>query len=371
MTETTTATETATDTATDAHETLAEQLVAGTTAGFETLSVWVGLRLGLYAALDGGPSTPDEIARHAGVDARYAREWLEHQAAAGIVTVEDAAAEPGKRRYFLTPAHREVLLDETSPFHAAPMAMALASVGRVLDQLLSAYRTGAGIDSADYGDDIRDHIAGMNRPMFAHELADVWIPAVPGLAERLTSDPPARVLDVACGSGWSSVCLAQAYPKAHVDGLDLDAASIERARRLAADTGVADRVAFRVADAAAPGLDGPYDAALIFESLHDMAQPVAALAAARQRLADDGVVLVGDERAAETFTAPAGDLDRLFYGFSVFHCLPAGRTQQPSAATGTVLRPETLRDYARQAGFTDVEVLDIDNAFWRFYRLAG
>lgn len=371
MTETTTATETATDTATDARETLAGQLVAATTAGFETLSVWLGLRLGLYVALDEGPGTPEEVARRAGVDARYTREWLEHQAAAGIVAVDDPVAEAHERRYSLTPAHREVLLDETSPFHAAPMAMALASVGPILDELLSAYRTGAGVEFADYGDDIRDHIAGMNRPMFVHELADEWVPAVFGLAERLTSDPPARVLDVACGSGWSSVCLAQAYPKVRVDGLDLDAASIERARRLAADTGVADRVAFHVADAAAPGLDGPYDAALIFESLHDMAEPVAALAAARWRLAGDGVVLVGDERAAETFTAPAGDLDRLFYGFSVFHCLPAGRAQQPSAATGTVLRPDTLRDYARQAGFTDVEVLDIDNDFWRFYRLAG
>lgn len=357
--------------ATDARETLAEQLIAGTTAGFETLSVWLGLRLGLYAALDEEPGTPLEVARRAGVDARYAREWLEHQAAAGIVSVEDPAAEAEARRYSLTSAHREVLLDETSPFHAAPMAMALASVGPILEELLAAYRTGAGISFAAYGDEIRDHIAGMNRPMFTHELVSEWIPAVPGLADRLAADPPARVLDVACGTGWSSVCLAQGYPKVRVDGLDLDAPSIERARRLATDTGMADRVAFHVADAAAPGLDGPYDAAMVFEALHDMAQPVAALAAIRQRLTDDGVVLVGDERAAEAFTAPAGDLDRLFYGFSVFHCLPAGRIQQPSAATGTVLRPDTLRDYARQAGFTDVEVLEITNDFWRFYRLAG
>lgn len=360
-----------TTTTVDPREALAEQLVGATSAGFEALSVWLGLRLGLYTALDEGRATPGELARRAGVDARYAREWLEHQAVAGIITVDDPAAEPDARHYSLTPAQAEVLLDATSPFHAAPMSLALASVASVLPELREAYRTGAGVDFSAYGDDLRDHIVGMNRPMFTHELADVWVPAVPGLAERLRADPPARVLDVACGSGWSSVCLARGYPKVHVDGLDMDPASVERARATAADAGVADRVTFRVADAADPGVDGPYDAALLFEALHDMAQPVAALAAIRERLTDDGVVLVGDERAAETFTAPGGDLDRLFYGFSVLHCLPAGRTQTPSAATGTVLRPDTLRDYAHQAGFTHVDVLDVDNDFWRFYRLAG
>lgn len=360
-----------TPTTDDPREALAEQLVGATSAGFEALSVWLGLRLDLYAALDDGSATAGELADRAGVDGRYAREWLEHQAVAGIVAVDDAAAEPDARRYSLTPAQSEVLLDVTSPFHAAPMALALASVASVLGELRRAYRTGVGVDFAAYGDDIRDHIVGMNRPMFVHELADLWVPAVPGLAQRLVGDPPARVLDVACGSGWSSVCLARGYPKARVDGLDMDATSIERARHTAAEAGVADRVTFRVADAADPGLDGPYDAAMIFEALHDMAQPVAALAAIRQRLTDDGVVLIGDERAAETFTAPGSDLDRLFYGFSVLHCLPAGRTQTPSAATGTVLRPDTLRDYAHRVGFAHVDVLDVDNDFWRFYRLAG
>lgn len=355
----------------DPREALAEQLIGDTSGGFEALSVWLGLRLGLYAALGEGPATAAELAGRAGVDARYAREWLEHQAVGGIITVEDATAEPDARRYFLTAAQSEVLLDTSSPYHAAPMPLALASVAGVLPELREAYRTGAGVDFAAYGDDIRDHIVGLNRAQFESELADVWIPAVPGLAERLRADPPARVLDVACGCGASSVCLARAFPKVRVDGLDMDPASIERARAAAAEAGVIDRVAFRVADAADPGSDGPYDAALIHEALHDMAQPVAALAAVRQRLAADGVVLVGDERVAETFTAPGDDLDRMFYGFSVLHCLPVGRTQTPSAATGTVLRPDVLRDYAHQAGFAHVDVLDVDNDFWRFYRLAG
>lgn len=355
----------------DPREALAETLVAGTTAGFEMLSVWLGLRLGLYSSLAEAPGTPSEVARRASVDARYAREWLEQQAASGILAVDDPTRRPEQRRYSIDAPQREVLLDETSPFHAAPMTMALASVGSVLPKLVHAYRSGAGVEFADYGDEIRDHIAGLNRPMYEHELADTWIPAVPGLAERLAADPPARVLDVACGSGWSSVHLARAYPKIRVDALDADAGSINRAHDHAVEAGVADRVTFRVADAADTGPEAVYDAALIFEALHDVPHPVEVLAAIRRQLTDDGVVLIGDVRTGEEFTAPADDLDRLFYGFSLFHCLPAGRTSAQSAATGAVLRPDTLRDYARQAGFTDVRVLDIENDFWRFYLLAG
>lgn len=362
---------TATDTAAQA-EAFAERLVSDTVAGFQTLCVWLGLRLGLYARLaEAGEATADELAEQAGVDARYTREWLEQQAVAGVLAVDDVAAAPGRRRYHLPAGHRDVLLDETSPAHAGPMTLALAAIARVLPDLLEAYRTGDGIPYAAYGDDIRDHVAGLNRPMFEHELAATWIPAVPGLAERLAADPPTRVLDVACGSGWSSVCLARAYPKVRVDGLDLDVASIERARQAATTAGVDDRVRFAVADAAAPGFDGPYELALCCEALHDMARPVAALRAVRELLADSGSLLVADERVAETFTAPGDLIERMFYGFSVLHCLPAGRTETPSAATGTVLRPDTLRAYAREAGFTSVQVLDVDNDFWRFYRLSG
>lgn len=356
---------------TDPREALAEQLIAGTTASFEMLSVWLGLRLGLYSALAEAPGTAAEVAQRAGVDARYAREWLEHQAVAGILAVDDPSRGAEQRRYSINEPHREVMLDPTSPFYAAPMTMALASVTSVLNKLVHAYRTGAGVEFADYGEEIRDHIAGMNRPMYEHDLASTWIPAVPGLADRLAADPPARVLDVACGSGWSSVHLAHAYPKVRVEGVDADAGSIDRAQDHAAEAGVTDRVTFRVADAAVPGPDGAYDAAVIFEAVHDVPHPVETLAAIRRQLTEDGVVLVADVRSAEEFAAPGDDLDRMFYGFSLFHCLPAARTRTPSAATGAVMRPDTLRDYARQAGFTDVRVLDIDHDVWRFYLLAG
>ncbi|HWM07840.1 MAG TPA: class I SAM-dependent methyltransferase, partial [Solirubrobacteraceae bacterium] len=222
----------------------------------------------------------------------------------------------------------------------------------------------------DYGDDTREGIAELNRTMFVNELGTSWLPAIPDVHARLRASPPARVADLGCGTGWSSIALARAYPEAAVDGVDVDAASIETARGHAAAEGLQDRVRFLQHDASAPKLDGAYDLVTIFEALHDMGRPVEALAAARRSLADGGTVIVADERVAERFTAPGDDLERLMYGFSVVHCLAVARADhEDSAATGTAMRPDTLRAYARDAGFRRVEVLAIDNDFWRFYRL--
>ncbi|MGH3799059.1 MAG: class I SAM-dependent methyltransferase [Pseudonocardiaceae bacterium] len=353
-------------------EAFADRLVGDLTASMETLGVWLGLRLGLYEAMDRvGAGTAAELASTAGIDPRYAREWLEQQAVAGVLVTTDAGCDAEDRRYALPTPHREVLLDQVSPYFVAPATYALASFARVLPELLTAYRTGAGVPFATYGEEIRDHIEQFNRPMFVNDLATHWLPAVPDLHARLGTDPPARVADIACGAGWASIALAQGYPKARVDGFDLDAASIRRAKRNAAAAGVDDRVSFAVRNAADPQLTGRYDAAMIFEALHDLARPVEALAAARALLADGGCLIIGDERVAETFTAPGNEVERLMYGFSILHCLPVSRTETPSAATGTVLRPATLRAYATQAGFAEVEVLPVENDMWRFYRLAG
>ncbi|MGH3992631.1 MAG: class I SAM-dependent methyltransferase, partial [Pseudonocardiaceae bacterium] len=284
-------------------EAFAQRLVTDLMTSMETLGVWLGLRLGLYAALDrAGTSTAAELASNAGIDARYAREWLEQQAVAGVLVTTDTGRDAEDRRYELPRPHREVLLDEVSPYFVAPTSYALAGVARVLPELLTAYRTGAGVPYAAYGDEIRDHIEQLNRPMFVNDLAANWLPAVPDLHARLQADPPARVADIACGAGWASIALAQGYPKVIVDGFDLDEESIRRAKRNATEAGVDDRVSFAVRDAADPGLAGRYDAALLFEALHDMARPVEALTAIRELLASGGCLVVGDEKVAETFT---------------------------------------------------------------------
>ena len=155
-----------------------------------------------------------------------------------------------------------------------------------------------------------------------------------------------------------------------MDGFDVDSASIEAARANAASEGLEDRIQFHVQDASEPSLGGNFDVVTIFEALHDLGRPVEALASARRSLTEGGVVIIADERVAETFTAPGDDVERIMYGFSVVHCLPVGRADhEDSAATGTAMRPETLRGYAREAGFSSVDVLPIENDFWRFYRL--
>jgi hypothetical protein len=154
-----------------------------------------------------------------------------------------------------------------------------------------------------------------------------------------------------------------------VDAIDVDAVSVDRARANVDAAGLSDRVHPVLRDASDPDLGGPYDLVTIFEALHDMNHPIEALRAVRASLADGGSVVVADERVAETFAPPGDEIERFNYGWSVLHCLAVGMLDDDSAGTGTVIRPDTVRAYAAEAGFSQVEVLPIDHDFWRFYRL--
>jgi ubiquinone/menaquinone biosynthesis C-methylase UbiE len=209
----------------------------------------------------------------------------------------------------------------------------------------------------------------MNRVLFLQELGQKWLPSIPDVDERLRSGRPARIADIGTGVGWASIGMARAYPNAQVDGFDLDGPSIEQARRNVAGTEVADRVRFFESDAAALKLDEHYDLVTALECVHDMADPVGVLATMRRLAGPDGAVLVMDERVADRFMDDGNGLEAFYYGFSVLHCLPAGMAESSSAGTGTVMRADTLRRYALEAGFRQVEVLPIDNVFFRVYRL--
>src|SRR3712207_1586246 len=347
-----------------------EDLFEKIIGAMEVATVYLGDRLGLYQALaEGGPATPHELAERTGTHERYTREWLEQQAATGILEVEEQSEQPQGRRYGLPAGHAEVLLDRDSLNYLAPVARFTMGLVRPLPALVDAFRAGEGLPYANYGADAREGQADANRPMFVNLLGSEWLPSVPDVHERLLAAPPARVADIGCGTGWSSISIARAYPKAHVDGYDFDEPSIELARQNADEAGVADRVTFHVRDASDPALGGRYDLATAFECIHDMGRPVEALRAMRSMVGKDGAVLVVDERVGEGFTAPSDEIERLMYGFSVLHCLPVGMAEQPSAATGTVMRPATLRRYAAEAGFSGVEMLPIENDLWRFYRL--
>lgn len=349
---------------------LVGRLFEASIGAMDVLAVYLGDRLGLYGALAGRPMTASELAESTGTHERYVREWLEQQAATGILAVDDAGAAPEARRYDLPAGHDEALLDVTSLNYIAPIGKLVAACARPLDAVLGAFRTGDGVPYADYGPDLHEGQAQFTRPMFEQLLGNEWLPAIPDVHARLQADPPARVLDVACGEGHSTLAIAIAYPRARVEGIDSDAASIQAAERHLRESGAADRVAFHLADAANADLPGPYDLIYVHEALHDMSYPVDVLRACRARLEDDGCMVVGDERVADAFTAPGDELERFYYGFSILHCLPVGMVGKGAAGTGTVMRAATVRRYAEDAGFNGFDVLPIENDFYRFYRLS-
>ena len=348
---------------------LAGRIFQSVLGAMDLFNLYLGDRLGLYRALaDGGPATSGELAARAGIAERYAREWLEQQAVGGMLEVDDAEQDATVRRYSLPTGHDEVLLDQDSLSYLAYVGRFVASIGQATPSVLEAFRTGGGVSWAAYGADAREGQAEQNRPLFLNLLGSAWLPAIEDVHARLGADPPARVADIGCGAGWSSIALAKAYPNARVDGFDLDEPSIELARANAVEHGVGDRVSFQVRDVADPALAGRYDLVMGFEMLHDLSRPVEALRVMRGLLVEGGAVLIMDEKVAERFTAPGDEVERLYYGFSTLCCLPAGMAEQPSAGTGTVMRPDTLRRYALEAGFRDVEVLPIEHEQFRFYR---
>ena len=351
-------------------DTLVERLFGSALGALDLFCIYLGDQLGMYRALvDEGPSTSTELASLVGVNERYAREWLQQQAMAGILETQNSTASDAERRYAVPAGHDEVLLDVGSLNGMAPMAQIVVACALPIHAVLDAFRTGEGVPYADYGADLHEGQARFTQPMFDNLLATDWFPSVPAVHDRLNSDPRARVADVACGLGRSSIAIARAYPKVTVDGIDLDEASIERAQQLLPGSGVEDRVAFQCRDATDPGLSGRYDLVVIFEALHDTSYPVEVLRTARGLLSDGGRLLIADERTAERFNLDAGDVERLYYGLSVLHCLPVGMIGENAAGTGTVMREDTVRGYAQQAGYADVQVAPIENDFWRFYLL--
>ena len=352
---------------------LVGRLFEASIATMDLMSVYMGDRLGLYRALrDGGPATSAELASRAGIDERYAREWLEQQAVTDILDVDDGGAPADRRRYELPAAFAAPLLDLDSPISIAPLARSVVACAKVLPELLEAYRTGGGVDWADYGPDMIEAQGDFNRPWLRSSFGTEILPAIPAIHDRLTADPPARVADVACGVGWAGIAIAAAYPGVRVDGFDLDAASIELARANAESAGVTDRVTHALRDTADPAAAGQYDLVVVIEAIHDLNRPIEVLSAIRAMLRPGGSALIADERTEDAFTAPGSETERIYYGFSLFTCLPAAMTSRPTAATGTVMRADTMRSYAEAAGFTGFERLDepaLD--MLRFYRLTA
>jgi SAM-dependent methyltransferase len=351
-------------------EQLVGRLFSSGVGAIELCNAYLGIHLGLYRELNDAPSTPAELAERTGCNQRYLREWLQAQAISGFATVD--SSDPGIARYALADGVAAVLVHETSPAYLGGLADAAAAAATVLPQLLDAYRSGTGVPYAAYGPDAVSAQAALNRPAFVNSFAAEWLPQLPDVLARIQDTArPARIADLACGIGWAGIELAKAFPHIRVDGYDNDDASIAAGRRHAVDAGVADRVTLEVVDISDTTADWTprYDFAYFVECVHDFPRPVEALRNARAALRPGGTVLVVDERADDTFTAPGDEVQRFFAAASAVWCLPQGLVGDNPEPVGAVIRPDDMRELARRAGYTSVDIVPIEHPFWRFYRL--
>jgi SAM-dependent methyltransferase len=306
--------------------------------------VVMGDRLGLYRALAGaGPLTPAELAAQTGTTERYVREWLNAQAAGGYV-----AYEPADGRYHLPPEQAAALTDAESPAYL-PGFFEIA-LGSVLDspRITAAAREGGGVGWHEHNDHVHDGCERFFRVGYNANLIDAWLPALDGVVERLQRG--AKVADVGCGHGSSTILMAQAFPKSTFVGSDYHSGSIETARRRAREAGVEDRVSFEVAPAAAYG-GTRYDLVTMFDCLHDMGDPVGAARHVRDTLAPDGTWMIVEPAAGDRVEDNLNPVGRAFYGFSTLLCTPASLSQDVGLALGAQAGPARIGAVVEEAGF--------------------
>ena len=324
----------------------------------------LGHRLGLLAALaEQGPATPATLAAACTCDERYVSEWLAAVAAGGYVTYDEVTD-----HFSLPPAHADVLVKRDSPHYAIPSLVWATRFAAVQPALETAFRTGAGVPYAAYDAGGLDGAGDADRIEYLTGVAN-WLQATPELQQR--SRTARRVLDIACGHGWSALALAAALPHATVDAIDADAASIAAAQMNVARAGLADRVHLHQAPAEFFATPHTFDLITAFQCVHDMAQPVQVLRHLRELLAPGGILLVADLKMADHLEDNLTAQGHSHYNWSVLHCLPQARVDPASAATGCGMGPALLGRYAAQAGFAQCELLPIEHEGWFFYRLGG
>jgi ubiquinone/menaquinone biosynthesis C-methylase UbiE len=319
------------------------QFVADMGATGSAGSVAVGHRLGLYSALAEGPATPEEFTARTGYHRRYLTEWLRLQAASGYAGYDAATGQ-----FSLTAEQAYCLADPNGPNLPAAFVTAIGYL-RAEPKLTEAFRTGEGVAWHEHDEDVFVGCDAFYRPGYVTDLVPNWIPALDGVEAKLTAG--ARIADVGCGLGSTSVLLAQAYPATTVTGSDYHADSIDRARKKAADAGVSDRVSFEVASADAFTGSG-FDLITTFDALHDMGDPVAAARHVREALAADGTWLVVEPAASDRVEENFNPVGRLYYAGSMFLCVPNALSQSGGESLGAQAGEAAIRRVTKQAGFT-------------------
>jgi 2-polyprenyl-3-methyl-5-hydroxy-6-metoxy-1,4-benzoquinol methylase len=307
----------------------------------------LGEKLGLYKAMAGaGPLTSEAVAERSGTAERYVREWLRNQAAGGYVTYN-----PDTDTYTLPDEHALALADEDSPFYVLGAFELIASLYADEDKILEAFRSGGGLGWHEHDHRLFRGTERFFRPGYKGHLVSSWIPALDGVKDKL--ELGAKVADVGCGHGASTIILAQAYPNSEFHGFDYHADSIERAREAAAQAGVADRISFEVASAKDyPGTG--YDLVCVFDCLHDMGDPVGASAHVFETLSPTGTWMIVEPFANDRVEDNLNPVGRVFYGASTVICTPASLDQEVGLALGAQAGEARLTEVIKEGGFSRV-----------------
>ena len=323
------------------------QAMADLAACYGGVMVSIGHKLGLYRALAGqGPLSSFELASRTGCDERYVREWLNSQVAGGYLAYHDES-----ETYELPPAHAPVLADEDSLVFLPDAFEIPASMWFDQERTLDAFRTGAGIPWGDHDGRLYCGVSTFYRNAYRASLVPEWLPALDGVVEKL--DRGARVADVGCGHGHSSVLMASAFERSNFVGFDTHAESIATARAEAEAAGVAGRVDFQIADAKSYAGEA-YDLICFFDTLHDLGDPVGALRHALEALADDGTLLIVEPYAGDAVSDNVGVVGRLYYTGSALLCCPHSMSEEVGMALGAQAGPARLAAILREAGFRSI-----------------
>jgi SAM-dependent methyltransferase len=322
-----------------------DRFIADLATAAHAATVVIGDRLGLYRALaESGPATPAVVAACAGCDERYVIEWLGAQAAAGYCEYDDETG-----RYSLSDAQEACLADPANPAFLAAGMLIVGALFKNSEPLAEVLRTGQGFPWSSHHPDLFDGIERFHRPSYQSYLVSSWIPALDGVASRLSAG--VSVADIGCGHGASTILLAKAYPASTITGFDPHRPSIEAARKAAVDAGVSDRVTFEVASAQDfPGLD--YTLVCILDALHDMGDPVGAATHIRSALSPEGTWLLVEPMAGETVADNLNEVGRFLYSTSTLISTPSARAQPGGWALGAQASETQLRNLSRRAGFT-------------------
>jgi SAM-dependent methyltransferase len=306
--------------------------------------VVLGDRLGLYKAMAGaGPLTPTDLAARTGTAERYVREWLSQQAAGGYVTYDSATG-----RFALPDEHAAVLADELSPLFLAGAFQLALGYAHSARHVMDAFRAGEGMAYDHQDPDVFTGVERFYLPAYTANLTSTWLPALADVPEKLQAG--ARIADVGCGHGVSTLLLAHTYPACEVVGFDYHAGSITRAQERARAAGVADTVRFEVAGASE--FSGRYDLILLLDCLHDMGDPEAACRHIRAALEPDGTLLLVEPLAGDRLADNLTPLGRAYYAASTLNCVPTSLSQPRGLALGAQAGEARLRDIVTRAGFS-------------------